>query len=679
MALPYTKPGVSISEVVSPQLAPVLLDPNVIAIVGPGRGYEEHVEVFVLDDNTAVALAATGVDPSTVVVRDAADVTLTPFTPSVYGVTPGVDVLADYDVDTTALATTGLVKVVRSMQTAIANGERVTVYYETSGTPTQADGETVQFALSALDSFTFTQGTVSGIQDGTIFVVSDGLLVKATDYNLDDPDDPTTLVWINTSARSKKYQTVWLDFSVTGGATYTDVALQLNNLTPVALPASVVGASLVVKTAPGNGAAAPASNAVAYDRSTTEEDDYTITGTGAATAIRRSQGSTTIGGQSDRLTVRVSYRATPTDYFLPTRCFSQNDVEQKFGPAFDSAGNVQNPLALGTLFAFQNGATQIVAQALFSGTLDSPAAPTGAVGDWSVSLERLRSVQDISVIVPILASGLSTQLSDSLALSVFQAVQSHLRYMAAQENQFIVAVLGEDGTDSVLATPATLQAHAEGLGQGFSSEAVSLVSPSVYTYANPVTGATNDIGGQYVAAAIAGMAARYPVQMPLTRKRVNGVTSLKTVRTETQKDQDAQSGLMVVENKRGRIQVRHSITTNQDTRAQQEFSVVRAKYWMMKNLVEALDTQAVGQLILDAESNFLVQVLVSAELELLIQQGAIVSYDGVSVRQDPSDATALQVRFSYLPAYPLNHINISFSISAAQGVEFEQSTATQGF
>jgi hypothetical protein len=100
---------------------------------------------------------------------------------------------------------------------------------------------------------------------------------------------------------------------------------------------------------------------------------------------------------------------------------------------------------------------------------------------------------------------------------------------------------------------------------------------------------------------------------------------------------------------------------------------------MLRSIVEALDTQAIGQLVLDASANFLIQVLVSAELDLLIEQGAIVEYGDVQVRPSPSDPTALQVRFNYLPAYPLNHIAISFSVTAERGVTFEQSTATQGF
>lgn len=674
MALPYVKPSVAVSEIISPQLTPTLLDPNVIAIVGPGRGNEQHVETFVLEDNTPVTLSANNPDPASIVIRDASDVTLTPFVQTQFEVTPGVDALADYEVDTTDLATLGTVDVVRSMQTTIDNGEEVVIYYETSSTPVQADGETVWETLSLLTSVTMTQGSVGGLVDASILVTNKGnLQTGGVDLTVAGEGGGTpTIVWVNTSTRFKKFQTIYVDFDI-AGTEYVDQAIQLNNLTPVSLPANAD--NITAKNAPGTFTA----NAAAYVRSSTEEDDYTVTGAGATTAIRRSQGSTTIGGQSDKLTVRVFYNATPSDYYLPTRCFSQGDVEIKFGPAFDSLGNVDNPLSLATLFAFQNGATQVIAQALFSGTIDSRSAPTGALADWTVSFESLQVVQDVSLITPIIAAGgLATPVTDSLNLSILQACQAHIRYMAAQENQFIMGIFGEDATGT-LATTATLRSHGDSLGSGNPSEAVVLLTPGAYTFTNPVTGLTADIGGQYVAAGVAGMCSRYPVQMPLTRKRINNLTSLKTTRTETQKDQDAQSGLCVVENKRGRIQVRHSITVNQNTRAQQELSVVRAKYWMMKNLVDVLDTQAVGTLILDTEANFSIQVLVAAQLELLVQQGAIVSYDNIQVRPDPNDPTSLQVRFSYLPAYPLNHITISFSISQQSGIEFDQATTTQGF
>jgi hypothetical protein len=671
LALPYIKPGVSVSEIVSPQLTPVLLDPNVIAIVAPARGYEEHVETFVLSDNAPVTLSANGVDASTVVVRDASDITLAPFTPTTYEATPGVDDLQDYDVDTSLALTTGETSVVRSMQTLIGNGEQVVVYYETAVGGVQAQSNTVWPTLNMLTPVTVGQAS---LETASVLVTKQGLLVDGVDVTITNEGlANASIAWDNGSTIVGEFQDIYLDFDV-AGTVYLDQPIQLNGLAAVDIgPAAD---NIVVKNAPGSFT----TNAVLYAKSTLEEADYGTAGTGAAFAVRRSQGSTTIGGANDQLTVRVSYRATPTDYYLPTRCYSQGDVENKFGAAFDSAGNVQNPLSLAALFAFQNGASQVVAQALFGGTLAAPAAPTGTLANWELSFERLRSVTDVSMLVPVISSGnLNTAPSDSLSLSILQAAQTHARYMAAQENQFLLVIAGEDGTGNTLATPTVLQSHASSLGQGANSESVMLLAPSAFTFGNPVTGANSDVGGQYVAAAAAGLAARYPTQMPLTRKRIGGLTSIKTARTETQKDQDAQSGLAVVENKRGRIQIRHSITTNQSTRAQQEFSVVRSKYWMMKNLVEALDTQAVGQLILDSEANFLIQVLVASELELLTNQGAIAEYGDIQVRPDPADATALQVRFTYRPSYPLNRVAITFSITAESGVQFEQSTTTQGF
>ena len=669
MALPYLKPGVTVSEIISPALSPILLDPNVIGIVGPAQGFEEHVEFVVLDDNTAVTLQANNPDPSTIVVRDASNVTLTPFEKTV----PGDD--ADYDVDTSDLVLLGVVRVTRTMQTTIPNGSEVVVYFENDASPVQSDGKTNFLVLNRLVGL-IPDDAASATEAASILVQSEGL-APSGDYTILNEGSASpvpTIAWQNTATVIGQFQLVWLDY-VIGSTQFTDQPVQLNSTTPVALPASAD--DIVVKNAPG--IASDADDAVLYELGTVEDLDYMITGTGATTRIRRSQGTTTIGGANDKLVVRISYRATPSNYWDATRCFSQSDVEDKFGPSFDSTGNIANPLSFACLLAFQNGATQIVAQALFTdGTPRSQ--PSGALANWTDTLESLRVVDDITVLVPILAAGdLSTPTTDALNLEILQAVQSHCHYMSAQENKFPIAICGEDGTDGVLASQATLQDHAQALSSGIPAESTVLLSPSSFTFPNPVTGSNSDLGGQYVAAALAGMLARYPVQMPLTRKRINALSSLKVARTETQKDQDAGAGLLVVENKRGRIQVRHAITTAQDTRAHQELSVIRARNWMLTNLVEALDTQAIGQLVLDPSAAFLIQVLLTSELQLLIDRGTIVSYNNIQVRPDPNDPTTLQVRFSYLPAYPLNHIAISFSIDASQGVSFDQSTTTQGF
>lgn len=656
MALAYVKPGVTVSEIVSPSFAPLLLDPTSICVVGPAQGYQSAVEVFVLDDNAPVQLAKLNVDPNSIVVRDASDVTTAPFT---------AGSTKDYTVDTTALSTTGVTKISRSMQTTIPDGQAVVLYYETSATPAQADGHTDFLTLNKTTAVMPSAPSAS-LQAASVAVMKEGV-APAADYTIANADAPgTTIVWKNTATVLKQFQTLYLDYAV-GATQFTDQAVQLDGLTPVSLPDNAT--SIVVKTAAG---ANTAVTAALYTKGTTNDGDYIISGTGATTAISRSVGTTTIGIANDKLTVRVTYNATPSDYWLPTRCFSQFDVESKYGAAFDSAGNVLNAVSFAASLAFSNGANSVIVQALF--TEGTPRTqPSGSVTDWENTLVNLRGIEDINVIVPIItAGGLST--NDSQNLSILQAVQNHCAYMAAQQNQLVMAICGEDSTSGTLASADTLQAHALALGASDYAEDIVLLSPGSYQFANPVTGVASNMGGQFVAACVAGMLARYPVQTPLTRKPVNSVISVNETRTETDKDTDAGAGLLVVEAKRGRIQVRDAITTSQVSQAARQLSVVRAKHWMMENVRQALEDQVVGQILLDDQANFRVQLVVTGELELMVTQGAIVSYDQIQVSRDPNDATAMQVRFSYLPAFPLNRVGVQFSIDSSTGVTFDTTT-----
>ena len=657
MALAYVKPGVTVNEIVSPSFSPTLLDPTSICIVGPAQGYEATTEVFVLDDNSEVQLQKLNVDTTTLVVRDASNVTLTPF---VAGST------ADYTVDTSLLSTAGIVGIKRSMQTNIANDEKVVVYFENSATPAQGDGKT---ELLLLDHTTPTApvNRASGTQTGTVTVSKQGVAPVA-DYSIVGAGGGSpTIVWVNTATVLRKFKTVYLDYTI-AGTQYKDQPYQLNNLTTVALPANA--ASFTVKTAPGANTAVTAS---LYAKGTTTDADYILAGTGATLTIQRSAGSTTIGVTNDKLTVRVTYNATPSDYWLPTRCFTQFDVENKYGPAFDSSGNILNAVSFAASLAFANGANSVIIQALFQeGT--PRIKSTGTVSDWTNTLINLRGIEDINVIVPLIsAGGLST--TDAQNLQILQAVQAHLQYMSAQQNQQVIAVCGEDSTGGTMAAKATLQSHGQTLGTSAYADHTVLISPAAFTFSNPVTGQQSAMGGQFVASCVAGMLARYPVQTPLTRKGVNSVLGITDIRTEADKDQSAQSGLLVVEAKRGRIQVRHAITTSQVSIAARELSVVRAKHYMMENIRQALEEQVVGQIILDDAATFRVQLLVTAELQQLMDLGAIVSFDQIQVSRDTVDPTALQVRFSYLPSFPLNTVSITFSIDSSSGVTFDTTSA----
>lgn len=659
MPLAYVPPRITINETVSPSFNPTLVDPNSICVVGPAQGFQTHTETVLLNDNSPVTLSASYPDVSTISVVDASNVTTVPFAAS----TPASKL--DYDIDISSLATTGAVTLARSMQTTIANGETVSVYFENSASPAQSDGHT---ALTTLNSTTSSipVGTSVNTQAASVVVAKTGA-APVGDYTVANSGAPNvSIVWRNTATVLTKFQTVYLDFAV-GSAQFHDVPVQLNNLTTVALTPNA--ASIVVKTAPGANTAVTASR---YQKGSSTDLDYIVTGTGSTTAISRSAGTTTIGLAQDKLVVRVSYQATPVEYWFPRRCFSQGDVEDVFGPAFDNTGNIINPVSFAASATFANGVNSVIVQALFQE--GSPRVqPTGSVVDWQNTLKNLRDVEDITVIVPIVsAGGLAT--SDAQNLQILEAVQDHVNYMAQQQQNLIIAICGEDSTSGTLAPQSVLQDHAESLAARTPAQSMVLVSPGAFTYTNPVTGLPADLGGQYAAACVAGLFGQYAVQMPFTRKRVNVLIGVKDRRTEQDKNADAASGLLVIESKRGITQVRHAITVANDVISNQELNVVRAKYWMMTSLSTAFDTQVVGNYIIDANTPFQVQLQADAVLQSLQTQGAIVSYRNIQVRRNPQNPTGLQVQFSYLPAFGLNYIDIAFSLDSAQGVQFSNTS-----
>lgn len=664
MSQAYVKPGVTIDEVVSPSFSPLLAEPTSICIIGPSRGYESHVEVVLLSDNEPYELTADNADVSSIEVVDAGNINSTPFLPD-------EPVLKkDYSIDSSTLALDGKVKLARSMQTDIPNGERVAAYYENSGAPVQADGKSDILTLTRTLTSQFLQATVN-TQAASIKVMSGGNLPVAEIEISGSGGATPTIAKGAGAAVVGKFQRVWVTFDI-GTDTYIDQPVQLNDTTPVALPANAD--NIRVYTVNDLTDAEAGVDAILYTKGTTTDEDYIVDGSGATTGIHRSAGTTTIGAIADALAVRISYRATPSEYFLATRCFSQGDVEDKYGAAFDSDGNINSAVSFAAGLAFANGATDVVIQALFEdGT--PPGSPTGVLSDWQSTLEALRDIEDVNVLVPLLSAP-SMDSTDAGNLAILTAIQDHVTYMATKD-QFLVTIAGEDSTVANQATQDTLRAHAEALGARNSAEAMVLLAPGSYQYPNPITGQVMNIGGQYVAAGIAGLLAAYSIQDTLTRKQLVGISGINELRSEANKDADGDAGLMVIENTRGRIWIRHAITTDRSSTNASELSVVRAKHNMMESIRDTLDTQVIGQIIADQNAPFTVQLIVSSVLETLANDGVIVSYQDVQARQLSSNPTLIEVRFSYLPAYPLNYIQVKFSIDTVSGT-FVAAQETEG-
>jgi hypothetical protein len=411
--------------------------------------------------------------------------------------------------------------------------------------------------------------------------------------------------------------------------------------------------------------------------------DYTIsTANGTITRVAA-------GGMSDGTLINVTYTFVAPDYYLPVRMFDQGSVETRYGSSLNSTGTaINSPVSYAAQIAFENGAGSVVIQPLL--TRATPGDPTSLPGQptatqaaaatsWADTLYGLRDIEDINVLVPIVGQS-QANVGDSNLLNILQVVQDHVYFMQ-QQDQYIISVSGQDASASTsVAQAATLRTHANtlrGRYGGVVAEQIVCVSPSKFVRSLPNLGQSTTVGGQYAAAGVAGMLSSRGTSSSLTRKTLSGFTSVADARSLSDKNTDAGAGLFVIEQRGGNIVVRHAITLDQTSSARRELSVVRAKHRMIESVKTTLDKQIVGNILADNNAPSTVSATVVGVLESLRQSRDLVDYTGVNSRLLSLDPTTIQVRFSYRPAFPLNYIDISFSLDLSTGSITANDTNTQ--
>lgn len=382
------------------------------------------------------------------------------------------------------------------------------------------------------------------------------------------------------------------------------------------------------------------------------------------------------GTMTDPVTVYVTYNYYPADYYQPVRLFSMADVETRFGSPYDATGTTINShLSYAAEVAFENGSGSVVCQPFFrkdpiTGVKSQPTdAQIATPSEWGVVWESLRDIEDINIFVPLIGQAMAG-VGDAAWLSTAYTLQDHLRFLT-QENRHAIGILGEDSsTATSVGQMATLRTHAELIAArygGALSEALVLVAPSKFTRPLPTSLDKIYVGGQYAAASIAGMIASRDVSQTLTRKALSGFQDVADYRSKADKNADAQSGLLVIEQRGRVVQVRHAVTINNTTTAKRELSVVRSKYRMIESVRQTLETQIVGQIVADKQAAGIISTAVAAVLEALKSTRDIVDYSDIDARISSLEPTSVEVRFSYKPAFPINYIDIKFALDLSSG------------
>ena len=344
--------------------------------------------------------------------------------------------------------------------------------------------------------------------------------------------------------------------------------------------------------------------------------------------------------------VQVSYSYTNDEYFKPHTFFDYSDVQEVYGRAFTQAGEIQSELALAARLAFMNGAQRIVTVAV------DPADPSApALAEYEDALGKLEGHMDVSIIVP--ATGMK-QVQDSVVAHV--RTQSNSNYERR-------AIIGRDGSETPV-PPQQLIIDAETIRD----RRVMLVGPASLQFFSPDLNREISVGGQFLAAAVAGVAASLIPADPLTRKPVTGFIGATKEESDGQKNLMANAGVAVVEKSRNSaFRVRHGVTTDPSTVLTREWSIIGQQDRMIQQMKAYLDADGlVGTMINDLT---LVNIKASADaaLQSLTRDNTIRDYRDLKVRQLTQTPDVVEVVFEWRASLPLNYILIRFALNTSSG------------
>lgn len=350
-------------------------------------------------------------------------------------------------------------------------------------------------------------------------------------------------------------------------------------------------------------------------------------------------------GIEDGETVVLQYTYADPDYYSQKLFSDYNEIITYYGAPF-AADGTPNPLSLAAQMIFANGGAQTeILTVPVNPHASDPAKTVPNLADWQLAVETLEETQyDFSLIVE--TSGLS-----DIHSYLINHVSDLLFYTRAR-----VAILGRDGTKEAL-SKTELRSYSSAIN----NERVVMVSEPEWELLNSSTGGLYRVGGQYAAAAFAGLLTRLNVQESTTRKGLTGCRTLLQ-RSDQSMDRDTTSGLLVVENRQGFMRIRHGTSTMYSNINSREINVVRAKDFIIRSLRDVMDGAIVGRLM-QPDIELVASHVATAILERMKQSHTLAEYTQPQVYQNEQNPTRLDVRFTYLPNYAVNEVVIQFAIS----------------
>ena len=417
--------------------------------------------------------------------------------------------------------------------------------------------------------------------------------------------------------------------------------------------------------------------------------DYTLTVTPdpsgnaalAMTTVLRVNSSSNV---SDGDQVTVVYNYADITYYQPQVFADYQSVINSYGQPFLStvptapgASQVANPLTLGCLIAFQNGANTVIAVALNAGDGNLQA-------QLKAAYTKLANNYSVTIVVPVLTDDL-TPPSGSVA-AYAQTLAGDLNTACVADSNNGYPQIGFFGLPrNYLESDVSIEV----LTASLASERLVLVYPEIVILYNSITGQTFNASGCYLAVALGATLSSLPADTGLTGQQLTGFNGLTQAEVSAMTPSfmnaiAAGGGCVVTQNWRGQLICRHGLTTDITGINRSEISMVRQTDTLMVAVQLGLqDTGLIGSPI-TADTVATVQAAVTGILEQSIANQVIVDFTNLVVQQQvyPSgNPTVIAVSFQYLPAWPLNYITVTMAIDLSNGgvtVQSNQNAGTNG-
>ena len=305
-----------------------------------------------------------------------------------------------------------------------------------------------------------------------------------------------------------------------------------------------------------------------------------------------------------------------------------------------------NTLAIGAQLAISQGASYIMCVQLQD---NISSATTG----WQAAMDALE-LQECYCVVPM--RGLDT--TSTPESTILNYLKTHVTDMSTMvERKFRMALIGVPiGTTTTAAfiSIATL----------CDSERMAVLTPD--TMDLTLNGVTETVDGSYLAASVAGIICNpnYTWGEPISGKSVIPFDDIVDPFTRTEKNMMAGNGVMIIEKKGpGDFRIRHALTTNPSTVAEQELKVTRIKDGLSKYMISSLESAFINTRNVGNETISNIKAFMKFLLSNVISRQDITEFSDPDVRVSPSDPRQINISFNVRPSYDVNYIKITFGVS----------------